>query len=322
MRSSGPRGEVSTFSDTFSARGRLTRLRHQIERGNTLNSNPEEYVSSLREAKQNFLSALKACDEVSHLHGNHIIESYLNKYLDPDRGSAESLRKRTNQTIAEIKNFRLAQISITSEIAFLVMNLELAISDVGLKALEQTLREFGRPLVLDVNDPLDFLRQQCQLAENAIVASRQGQQRLKHTVPLLIIPTILTIQAATNVLKLRSSHLAEFSDTNLNKILALKKCVLQQAIEEKDKQVENHVSNFMIDAFSIFFDIAMDELPTGTLLRIYKRLRAIFIGKEIDFSKSDVEKIDLLLDMFEAEHAAFDEFENLLSSTSEYIRET
>lgn len=282
---------------------------------------PKQYVDSLREAKEKLLVASEEYDETSNFHGTHIIESYLEKYLDPERDSADNLKQRTSKTIAEIQDFRKIQISIMSKIAFLGSNLELAISEIGLKGLEETLNEFGKPLIVTTNAPLSVLNQQYQNTNDAVAASAIARDKLREAGKSLIVPTIRTIEAATFVLNSRSKHLVNFSETNLRKIVALKRKIIEQAEEEKNLQVENQLSNSLIEAISVFFECAMDELPTGTLLRLYKRLRAVFIGKEIDFSKSDVEKIDILLDTFATEKIAFEEFEILLHSTNETLKE-
>lgn len=285
-----------------------------------LNLDPKQCIDSLHEAKENFLVASNAYEKTSNLHGTHIIESYLKRYLDPERGSAENLKQRTHETIAKIKDFHRIQISITSEIMYLGLNIELAISELGLKGLEKTLGEFGKPLIINPNDPLSVLKQQSQNSKRAMEVSTIGIDRLHNAGQSLIVSTIRIIEAATTVLNSRSENLVVFSENNLNKITALKRHIIEQAEEEKNHQIESQLSNSLIQAISVFFDCAMDELPTGTLLRLYKRLRTVFIGKEIDFSKSDVEKIDLLLDMFVTEQIAFEEFEMLLSSTSETLK--
>ncbi len=287
-----------------------------------LDFDQKQCIDSLQEAKKNFLVASNAYDKISNLHGTHIIDRYLKRYLDPKRGSAESLKQRTNETIEKIKDFQRMQISITSEIMFLGFNLELAISELGLSGLEQTLGEFGKPLIMSLEDQPSVLKQQSQNSKRAMEVSTIGIDKLNNAGQSLIVQTIRTIEAATSVLNSRSQNLVHFSEKNLTKISALKRHIIKQVEEEKNNQIETQLSNSLIEAISVFFDCAMDELPTGTLLRLYKRLRTVFIGNEIDFSKSDVEKIDILLDMFVTEQIAFEEFEMLLASTSETLKVT
>ena len=281
---------------------------------------PKLCIDSLKEAQKNFLTASSTYDEKFSLHGTHIIDSYLKKYLFPERRSPENLKQRTNETIAKINDFHKIQISITSEIVLLCCNIELKISDLALKSLEKTLSEFGKPLINYPNDPLSIFKQQSQNSKRAKEVSTIGIDKLHNSGESLIVQITRTIEAATTVLNSRSENLVIFSENNLNKITALKRHTLEQAEEEKNNQIESQLSNELINAISVFFDCAMDELPTGTLLRLYKRLRTVFVGEKIDFSSSDVEKIDSLLDMFFVEQSAFEEFEKLLSSTSETLK--
>ncbi|MBH0029185.1 hypothetical protein I6F53_19715 [Pseudoalteromonas sp. SWN29] len=73
-----------------------------------MNFEQKQCIDSLEEAEKNFLVASNAYDAISNLHGTHIIDNYLKKYLDPKRCSSESLKQRANSRINKTPNLNFA----------------------------------------------------------------------------------------------------------------------------------------------------------------------------------------------------------------------
>lgn len=282
---------------------------------------PDSYVNELQQAKRDLHDASMAfCDA----HGRHaavLVDRFLRPYLDPKRETSQSLTDLVRLVINEIERLPGEHAFLLSQILVLSHQLDHAISRLGLLAIKQTVDAFIEPYTGESSIPLAVLRHAVRNADNALVAAEQGRQHMLQTGSKLITSAIRTIASAASFLRLRTQHLSASSASILGRAIGVKQRAAEQARQEVDDQAEQLTIEAINQVISVLSDVVLAELPTGTIVRFYKRLREIFVGKELDHKKSQVENVHVLWDLFKIEKAVLETFEASLAATIELIND-